>query len=81
MNKQLWARRFAIIFALAFVVIALAQILRGRTVEYALLHALGWSTISATIFVAAQAHRERKQERCAVCDAIDGSNLRGDRAP
>lgn len=80
MNKLLWARRFAIIFALAFVVIAGSQLLRGRAVEFAVLHGLLWSAMSAAIFVAAQAYRERKQQRCAICDVIDGQSSDGSRA-
>lgn len=73
-------RRFATVFGVAFVVIAGAQLLRGRTSEVAVLHSLAWSAISATIFVAAQASRERKQERCALCDAIDGQGSESKRA-
>ena len=80
MNTLLWPRRFAIIFSIAFVVIAGAQLLRGRTAEDAVLHSLMWSTISAAIFVAAQAYRERRRERCAICDAIDGSSSGSNRA-
>lgn len=80
MKSLLWPRRFAIIFGVAFVLIAGAQLLRGRTAEAAVLHSLIWSAVSATIFVAAQAHRERRKERCAVCDAIDGSSPEGNRA-
>jgi hypothetical protein len=80
MNKHVWVRRFAVIFSLAFLAIAAAQLLRGRTAEYAVLHALGWAAISAIIFVAAQARRERRQQRCAICDAVDGSNSGSGRA-
>lgn len=73
MNILLWARRFAIVFAVAFVVISGAQLLRGRAAGFAVLHGLVWSAISTAVFIAAQAYRERKQQRCAVCDAIDGS--------
>jgi hypothetical protein len=65
-------RRFLIIFAVAFIVIAGAHLLRGRPLEYAALHGLIWSVISALVFVAAQIHKDRKLQRCAVCEAIDG---------
>lgn len=80
MNTPLWPRRFAIIFGIAFVVIAGAQLLRGRSPEDAVIHSLVWSTVSATIFVAAQAYRERRNERCAVCEAVDGSSSDSKRA-
>lgn len=73
MKTFLWPRRFVIVFGIAFVVIGGAQLVRGHTAGYALLHGLAWSAISATIFVAAQARRERRRERCGLCDAIDGS--------
>ena len=72
-----WIRRFIIIFGVAFVVIAGAQLLRGRTVQVAALHGFIWSAISATIFVVAQIRRERKLQRCAVCDVIDASTSKG----
>lgn len=80
MNTLLWSRRFATVFGIAFVVIAGAQLLRGRTGDDAVLHSLVWSTISATIFVAAQASGERRRERCAICDALDGSSADRHRA-
>ena len=80
MNKLLWLRRFSIVFASAFLVIALAQLLRGRTPQFAALHGLVWAAISATIFVAAQAHREHRRQRCGVCDVIDGSSSESGRA-
>ena len=80
MKTLLWSRRFAIIFGIAFVTIAGAQLLRGRSVEHAVFHSLMWSAVSAAIFVAAQAYRERGKERCAICDAIDGSSPDSNRA-
>jgi membrane protein implicated in regulation of membrane protease activity len=80
MKTFVWPRRFAVVFGVAFVVIGGAQLLRGRTAEYAALHALVWSAISATIFVAAQARRERRRERCGICDAIDGSGSESSRS-
>jgi hypothetical protein len=79
MNILLWVRRFAIVFVVAFVVITGSQLLRGRAVEFALFHGSLWSAISTAVFLAAQAHRERKRQRCAVCDAIDGTTRDGNR--
>jgi hypothetical protein len=70
-NALLWLRRFAIVFGIAFVVITGTQLLRGRSAGLAFLHGLMWSAISAAIFVAAQLLRERRKERCAICDALD----------
>ena len=80
LNILLWLRRFAIVFAVAFVVISGAQLLRGRAAGFALLHGLVWSAISTAVFIAAQAHRERKRQRCAVCDAIDGKQQQDSRS-
>ena len=75
MNTLLWTRRFLVVFAFAFVVIAGAQLLRGRAAQHALVHGLLWSAVSAAIFIGARAYRERRQERCAICDAIDGAKV------
>lgn len=67
----LWVRRYLIAFAAAFIAIAGAQLLRGRTAEFATLHGLIWSAISSAIFVGTQAYRARKQKPCVVCDATE----------
>jgi hypothetical protein len=77
LKTPLSIRRFVIVFGLAFLMIAGAQVLRGRTHLAAVLHGLIWAAISACIFVVSQIHRERRKQRCAVCDVIDGSTSEG----
>ena len=67
MNVAHWARLYAISFAVAFVVIAGVQALKGHTARYALTQGLVWAALSATVFVLAAIRRWRKGQYCAVC--------------
>lgn len=67
MGTAFWLRRFSIIFLGAFVLIGAAQLLRGRTFEFATLHGLGWAAVSATIFTGARFYQSRQGQHCAIC--------------
>jgi hypothetical protein len=62
-----WLRRYLRVFSLAFVIIAAAQLLRGRAIEYALQHALLWAALAAGVFLATRLYRSRRGEHCALC--------------
>jgi hypothetical protein len=70
MGTTFWIRRFALVLAIAFVVIAGAHLLRGRSFESSLVEALIWSVISAGIFVSARMYQSRKGVHCAICNDI-----------
>ena len=53
MNLRHWLLMYATSFAVAFLVIALAQSAKGHDGRYALTQGLLWGAISAAIFVAA----------------------------
>jgi hypothetical protein len=65
-----WLRRYATVFTIAFVVIAGAQLLRGRVVEDALPHALLWAALSAAVFLATRLYYARRGVACAICRDI-----------
>lgn len=83
MKVTFWARRFLAAFCVAFLVIAGAQLLKGRTLEYAVSEGLLWSFIAATLFTVAAVYRWRRGIRCAVCgdppEAVEPT--RGPQAP
>jgi hypothetical protein len=62
-----WVRRFVVVFAGAFVVIAGVQFLKGHTLDYSVTEGLLWSVITATVFTAARIYQSRKQQHCAIC--------------
>jgi hypothetical protein len=70
MGTMFWIRRYALVFAIAFVVIAGAHLLRGRSFESSLVEAVIWSAISAGIFVGARIYQSRKGVHCAMCNDI-----------
>jgi hypothetical protein len=61
-------RRFLLVLAGAFLIIALAHLLRGRGVSYASSQAGIWSLITATVFTIADIYKARKGQQCAVCE-------------
>jgi hypothetical protein len=67
MGKLFWIRRFLLVFSLALVVIAGAQLLKGRGLRYSSSHGLVWATITATTFTAARIYQSRRKQHCAIC--------------
>ena len=67
MNFARWARLYATMFVIAFVVIAGAQALKGHAIAYALTQGLIWGALSSLVYVLAAVYRWRKAIRCAAC--------------
>lgn len=67
MGPTFWIRRFSIVFLGAFVLLVAAQLLRGRTLEFATFHGLVWAAVSATIFTGARIYQSRQGQHCAIC--------------
>ena len=61
-------RWYTTVFAIAFVVIASAHLLRARPMNFALSEALLWASISAAIYVATRIYNSRQGRTCAVCE-------------
>lgn len=71
MGPARWLRLYARMFAIAFVVIAGAQALKGHDTAYALTQGLIWGALSSLVYVLAAIYRWRKAIRCAACtDAV-----------
>jgi hypothetical protein len=68
MGTMFWIRRYVLVLVIAFVVIAGAQLLRGRTFDSSILEGLIWSVVSASIFVGARLYQSRKGVYCAICN-------------
>ncbi len=67
MGTAFWMRRFLVVLAVAFVVIAASHLVRGRGVEYAVTQGAVWSVISAVIFTVARYFQARRGQHCALC--------------
>lgn len=67
MGTLFWIRRFFVVLAGAFLIIAMAHLLRGRGWDYALTEAALWSAITAAVFMAARWYQARRGQHCAVC--------------
>jgi hypothetical protein len=70
MGTAFWIRRSVLVFVIAFIAIAGAHVLRGRSFESSIVEALVWAVISATIFIGARMYQSRKGVPCAICNDI-----------
>lgn len=78
MGTSFWVRRFLLVFGIAFIVIAAAQLVQGESLNYAVTQALLWAAISATIFTGARIYQSRKGRHCALCQDVPQSSSTGD---
>ena len=67
MGTAFWIRRFLLVFAGAFVLIAASHLVRGRGVEHALVESALWAALSAAVFTGARIVQSRRGQHCAVC--------------
>ena len=67
MGTAFWLRRFLMVFAGGFVLIAGAHLLRGRPLDYAVAEGVLWSAIAAGVFVAVRLYHSRRGRACALC--------------
>lgn len=69
MGLRFWVPRLAAVFAIAFLIIAASQLLKGHSIEDATTHGLLWAAISSALFNATRYWNLRRCERCAVASA------------
>lgn len=68
MKMPVRLRRFLLVLVGAFLIIALAHLLRGRGLSYAGIQAAMWSLITAIVFTIADIYKARRGQQCAVCE-------------
>ncbi len=67
MSTIFWIKRFFTVLAGAFVVIGIAQALKGHSWPYSASQGAIWGLIAATVFVVARFFQARRGQHCAVC--------------
>jgi hypothetical protein len=67
MGPDFWMKRFFTVLAGAFVIILIAQMLKGHALSYSAVHSAIWAPITALIFTAARLYQSRKGQHCAIC--------------
>lgn len=74
MGIAFWIRRFAWVYAMAFVVIGASQwLLRGRTPADAATQAAIWALVATTLFVATRLHHSSRGRHCVLCRDTPGT--------
>jgi hypothetical protein len=63
-----WVVRFAKIYIGSFLVLVVAQLLKGRDASSAATHAALWGLIATSIFIAARLYRSNRGETCTLCN-------------
>ena len=67
MGTTFWIRRFFTVLVLAGVIIALAQWMKGHTLQYASAQGAIWGFIAAVVFTGARIYQSRRKQHCAIC--------------
>ncbi len=67
MGTMFWVRRYLVVFAGTFVIIVLAHLARGRTLDHATTEGAIWALLSASVFTAARIYQSKRGQHCAVC--------------
>ena len=67
MGAAFWIRRFFMVLVLAGLIVALAQWVKGHSLQYAITQGAIWGSVSAAVFVAARIYQSRRKQHCAIC--------------
>jgi hypothetical protein len=67
MGAAFWVRRFLIVFAGAFVVIAGVQFLKSHEIAYSATQGLLWAAATATVFTVSRIYQSRRGQHCSIC--------------
>ena len=67
MGAAFWIKRFFTVLVGAFVVIVVAQLLKGHAAKYSATHGAIWGFVSAAVFTAARYWQSRRGQHCAIC--------------
>lgn len=62
-----WFRRYLTVFAIAFAIIAVAQLLKGHSQHHAVEQGLIWAFVSASVFTGSRIWQSRRGRHCALC--------------
>ena len=68
MGTAFWIKRFLVVLAGAFAVIAIAQLLKGHSLAYSATQGGIWGAVSAFVFVVARFFQARREQHCAICN-------------
>ena len=67
MGSAFWIKRFFAATLPVFVLLMAVELLKGHSVEGALMFSVIWSLIASAVFTGARIYRWRKGQYCAIC--------------
>jgi hypothetical protein len=62
-----WIGRFCLAAGIAFLILVVASLLRGRALETALTDSAVWALVSSAVFTGSRYYQARKGVACALC--------------
>ena len=68
MGTGFWIKRFLTVAAGAFVIICVAQLLKGHNLAYSATQGAIWGAVSATVFTVARFFQARRGQHCVICN-------------
>jgi hypothetical protein len=66
-GARFWIQRFLAVLAGAFVIICVAQLLKGHDLPYSATQGGIWGAISASVFTIGRFFQARRNQHCALC--------------
>lgn len=67
MGTAFWIKRFLVVLMGAFVIICMAQVLRGHDWVYSATQGAIWGVLGAAVFTVARYRQAKKGQHCALC--------------
>lgn len=67
MGTAFWIKRFLVVLMGAFVIICMAQVLRGHDWAYSATQGAIWGVLGAAVFTVARYRQAKKGQHCALC--------------
>ena len=70
MGAAIWIKRFVTVVLLVFAVLTAVSLLRGRSLETALVQSAIWSVITSAIYTGVRIYKSRRGQYCAICNDV-----------
>lgn len=67
MNTAFWLKRLTLVLIGTFVLLGVAQLLKGHAAPDAWLHAAIWAPITTGVYILAVLYHARRGRQCALC--------------
>lgn len=67
MGRSFWIKRFVVVTVIVFLVLMVAELVKGHGLEASLSFSAMWSLIAGSVFTGARIYHSRRGRYCAIC--------------